>query len=153
MFNKVIVMGNLTRDPELRYTPSGVPVSNFGLALNRRYQNGQGSDVEEVSFVEITAWGKQAEVCAEYLAKGSPVLLEGRLRQDRWETADGDRRSQLKVVAESVKFLPRNGRPEREPGEDDLTFPPPGAEQERPVEEPKTEEPPKPKRARKAKAG
>ena len=160
-FNKVIVMGNLTRDPELRYTPNGSPVCGFGLALNRRYQNGQGSDVEEVTFVEITVWGKQAEVCAEYLAKGSPVLLEGRLRQDRWETADGDRRSQLKVVAESVKFLPRNERTEtvREPGEDDLTFPSPETEQEPPVlagnpavEEPKTEETPKQRRTRKAKA-
>lgn len=154
MFNKVILAGNLTRDPELRYTPNGSPVCGFGLALNRRYQNGQGSDVEEVTFVEITVWGKQAEACTEYLSKGRTVLLEGHLRQDRWETTEGEKRSQLKVVAESVKFLPRNGRAEtvREPGEEDLTFPSPEPEQERPVEEPKAEEPPKRKRARKAKA-
>jgi len=124
-------------------------VCGFGLALNRRYQNGQGSEVEEVTFVEITVWGKQAEACAEYLTKGRLVLLEGHLRQDRWETAEGEKRSQVKVVAESVKFLPRNERTEtvREPGDEDLTFPPREVEQERSVEEP-----PKPKRARKAKA-
>ena len=161
-YNKVILLGNLTRDPELRYTPSGAPVCGFGLALNRRYQNARGSDVEEVTFVEITVWGKQAEACAEYLTKGRTVLLEGHLRQDRWETAEGEKRSQVKVVAESVKFLPRNGRTEAggdakdsdaEHQHDDLTFPPPEAlTEEQPVEAPKAEEPPKGKRARKAKA-
>lgn len=154
-FNKVIVMGNLTRDPELRYTPSGAPVCGFGLALNRRYQNGRGSDVEEVTFVEITVWGKQAEACAEYLTKGRTVLVEGHLRQERWETTEGEKRSQLKVVAEAVTFLPRNGRPESggEVKDEDLTFPPPEAlAEEQPVEVPKAEAPPKRKRGRKAKA-
>ncbi len=112
-FNKVIVMGNLTRDPELRYTPSGVPACGFGLALNRRSQNGRGSEVEEVTFVEITVWGKQAEACAEYRRKGRTVLIDGHLRQDRWETAEGERRSQVKVVSESVKFLCRLEAEER----------------------------------------
>jgi len=122
-FNKVIVMGYLTRDPELRFVPSGIPVANFGLAVNRRYQDAQGDTHEEVTFFEVTAWGKTAEVSAEYLIKGSPVLIEGRLRQERWETEDGEKRSLLKVVAERVRFLPRSERPEGAPGEDEGEVP------------------------------
>jgi single-strand DNA-binding protein len=107
-FNKVILMGNLTRDPELRYTPGGSPVCSFGLAVNRRYrQNDEMKD--EVCFVDITVWGKQAENCNEYLSKGSGIMLDGRLQQRSWETEDGQRRSKLEVVANSVQFLPRAG--------------------------------------------
>jgi single-strand DNA-binding protein len=107
-FNKVILMGNLTRDPELRYTPGGSPVCSFGLAVNRRYrQNEEWKD--EVCFVDITVWGRQAENCNEYLSKGRGVILEGRLQQRSWETEDGQRRSKLGVVANNVQFLPQAG--------------------------------------------
>ncbi len=109
--NRVIVMGNLTRDPELRYTPSGAAVTSFGLGINRRFRDGSGAPKDEATFVEIVAWGKQAEVCGEYLAKGRLVLIEGRLRQERWETREGEGRSVLKVVADRIQFL-GNGRPQ-----------------------------------------
>src|SRR5574341_2033031 len=109
--NRVIVMGNLTRDPELRYTPGGAAVTSFGLGINRRFRDNAGAQKDEVTFVEIVTWGKQAEVCSEYLAKGRLVLIEGRLRQERWESREGEARSALKVVADRVQFLP-NGRPQ-----------------------------------------
>jgi single-strand DNA-binding protein len=109
--NRVIVMGNLTRDPELRFAPSGAAVASFGLGINRRFRDSAGTQKEEATFVEIVAWGRQAELCGEYLGKGRLVLIEGRLRQERWETKEGDSRSALKVVAERVQFLP-NGRPQ-----------------------------------------
>ena len=107
--NRVIVMGNLTRDPELRYTPSGAAVTSFGLGVNRRFRDRDGLPNDEVTFLEIVAWGKQAETCGEYLAKGRLVLIEGRLRQERWKTAEGESRSALKVVAERVQFLSTGG--------------------------------------------
>ena len=110
-FNRVIVMGNLTRDPELRYTPSGAAVTGFGLGINRRFRDSAGAQKDEVTFVEIVAWGKQAEVCSEYLGKGRLVLIEGRLRQERWESREGESRSALKVVADRIQFL-GNGRPQ-----------------------------------------
>ncbi len=102
--NYVIVMGNLTRDPELRYTPSGAAVTSFGVAVNRRSRNGGGGK-EEPTFLEVVAWGKQAEVCGQFLRKGRLVLIEGSLRQERWEGRQGEARSALKVVAERVQFL------------------------------------------------
>jgi single-strand DNA-binding protein len=114
-FNKVILMGNLTRDPELRYTPGGNPVCSFGLAVNRRYrQNNEWKD--EVCFVDITVWGRQAENCNEYLNKGRGVMLEGRLQQRSWETEDGQRRSKIEVVANNVQFLPQAGQRAQEIG-------------------------------------
>jgi single-strand DNA-binding protein len=108
-FNKVILLGNLTRNPELRYTPSGTPVASFGLAVSRRYK--QGDDLkEEVCFVDIVVFGKQAEHCGQYLGKGNGVIVEGRLQQRRWETEDGQKRSKHEVVAQSVTFMPK--RPE-----------------------------------------
>jgi len=108
--NRVIVMGHLTRDPELCYAPGGSAVAGFGLGINRRFRDRDGLPNEEVTFVEIVTWGKQAETCGEYLAKGRLVLIEGRLRQERWKTAEGEARSALTVVAERVQFL-SNGRP------------------------------------------
>ncbi len=102
--NRVMLAGNLTRDPEVRYTPSGRAVSALGLAVNRRYRTSEGEDKEEVCFVDIDVWGRQAETCGEYLGKGSPVLVEGRLRLDQWEK-DGQKNSKLKVVADRVQFL------------------------------------------------
>ena len=105
-FNKVILMGNLTRNPELRYTPSGTPVASFGLAVSRRFK--QGDDLkEEVCFVDIVVFGKQAEHCGQYLSKGNGVIVEGRLQQRRWETEDGQKRSKHEVVAQTVTFMPK----------------------------------------------
>jgi single-strand DNA-binding protein len=106
MFNKVILMGNLTRDPEMRYTPQGTSVCSFGLAVNRRYKQGEETK-EEVTFINIVVFGKQAETCGQYLNKGSAVLIEGRLRENRWETEDGQKRSRHEVIAENFRFLPR----------------------------------------------
>ena len=105
-FNKVILLGNLTRDPEMRYTSNGTPVASFGLAVNRRY--GQGDErKEEVCFVDISTFGRQAELASEYLKKGRMVLIEGRLQFRNWEDQNGQRRSKLDVVAERVNFMPR----------------------------------------------
>ena len=105
-YNKVILMGNLTRDPELQYLPSGTAVAKFGIAVNRVYNDRQsGERKEDVCFVDITAWARQAEVCNEYLRKGNPVFLEGRLNFNSWETDDGQRRSKLDVVAERVQLV------------------------------------------------
>jgi single-strand DNA-binding protein len=109
--NRVIVMGNLTRNPELRYTPGGAAVTSFGLAINRRAGNGARAGKEEATFIDVVTWGKQAETCSEYLAKGRLVLIEGRLRQERWKTTEGEARSALKVVAERVQFLSSGGPP------------------------------------------
>ena len=103
--NKVFLMGNLTRDPELRYVPSGTAVANFTLAVNRPYKDAAGEKKEEVSFIRVVVWGKMAEVCGEYLAKGRPVLVEGRLKSRTWEAQDGQKRSALDVVAMNVQFL------------------------------------------------
>ena len=104
--NKVLLLGNLTRDPELRYTPSGTAVSTFGLAVNRRYkQNDEWKD--DVCFVDIVCFGKQAENCTEYLNKGSLAFIEGRLQWRSWEGEDGQKRSKHEVVASNVQFLPK----------------------------------------------
>lgn len=100
-YNKVTLMGNLTRDPELRYTPQGTPVGQFGVAINRKR-----GETEETTFVEIVVWSKQAETCHQFLKKGRLVLVEGRLQQDRWQAEDGKNRSRLVVVGERVQFLP-----------------------------------------------
>jgi single-strand DNA-binding protein len=107
-FNKVILVGNLTRNPELRYTPSGTPVASFGLATSRRFK--QGDELkEEVCFIDIVVFGKQAEHCGQYLSKGNGVIIDGRLQQRRWETEDGQKRSKHEVVAQGVTFLPKRG--------------------------------------------
>src|SRR4030042_7001777 len=106
-FNKVILMGNLTRDPETKYTQGGSAVANFGLAVNRRSTSKDGEKKEEVDFFDIEAWDKQAENCQEYLNKGQGVLVEGRLKQDRWEDENGNKKSKIKIVASAVQFLPK----------------------------------------------
>ena len=100
-------MGNLTRDPELRYTASGAAVASFGLAVNRKFKQGEEWK-DEVCFVDITVWAKQGENCSQYLNKGSLVFIEGRLNYQTWET-DGQKRSKLEVVANNVQFLTRQG--------------------------------------------
>lgn len=107
-FNKVLLMGNLTRDPELRYLPSGQPVTTFTVAVNRNYVAQSGEKKEEVSFIRVVVWARRAEVCNEYLRKGSPVFVEGRLQSRSWEAQDGSKRSTLEVVAQNVQFLSRS---------------------------------------------
>ena len=105
-FNKVVLMGNLTRDPELRYTPQGSAVCEFALALNSVYTNKQtGQKVEEVSYIDLVAWGKTGETIAEYMKKGRQILVEGRLKQDRWESQDGKKMSKVRVTVDSFTFV------------------------------------------------
>lgn len=103
--NYVLVAGNLTRDPELRYTPNGSAVAKFGIAINRVYTTPDGQRKEEVDFIPIVVWGKQAESCSQYLSKGRPVLVDGRLQFSSWEGQDGQKRSRIEVVANRVQFL------------------------------------------------
>ena len=113
-FNKVILIGNLTHDPELRYIPSGKAVTNFNIAVNRTYTLQDGTRKDDVCFVRIVTWGKQAETCSEYLNKGKPVLVEGRLQSRSWEAQDGTKRNTIEVVAQRVQFL--GTRPQTEEG-------------------------------------
>jgi len=142
--NRVIIAGNLTRDPERRYLPSGTAVTEFGLAIDDSYRNREGQLVERTCFVDVVVWGRQAETTHEYLSKGAPALVDGRLQLDQWENQQGERRSKLRVRADRVQFLgaPRRGgeaadtaterdaapkpastsSPEREEDDDDLPF-------------------------------
>ncbi len=139
--NKVLLMGNLTRDPEVRYTPKGTAVAELGIAVNRVYSGENGEKREEVTFVDVTVWGRTAENVGEYLKKGRPVFVEGRLQLDSWEDkTSGQKRNKLKVVADNVQFLgsPRGaggGGPEE--GEE--------APRSRPSDGGRTSAPPKPK--------
>ena len=107
-FNRVILVGNITRDIELRYTQSNLAVTEIGLAVNDRRKNASGDWVDETTFVDVTLWGRTAEVASEYLSKGSPILIEGRLKLDQWET-DGQKRSKLRVVGERMQMLGSKG--------------------------------------------
>ncbi len=104
-YNRVILLGNLTRDPELRYLPSGTAVSEIGLAVNDRRKNANGEWIEETTFVDVTLWGRTAEIASEYLSKGSPTFIEGRLKLDTWETNDGQKRSKLKVICDRMQLI------------------------------------------------
>jgi len=112
--NKCFLIGNLTRDPEMRVTPKGTAIAAFGVAINRQTKDDAGNTRDEVTFVDVEAWGKQAELVAKYLAKGAPAMIEGRLRLDEWtDKTSGQKRSKLKVVLENVQFLgsKRDGTP------------------------------------------
>ena len=115
--NTVLLLGHMTRNPRLTHTSSGRVVCDFGLALNRRWLDVTGDSHQETTFVDVTAWNQEAEVITEYCQKGRPIVVEGRLEQERWETPTGEKRSRLKVVAQRVTFLPGNGgtAPEAEP--------------------------------------
>lgn len=105
-YNKVILMGNLTRDPEVKYLPSGTAVANFGIAINERYTDrDSGEQRENVCFVDVEAWNRQAEIASEYLSKGSPIFIEGSLRFDSWETPEGEKRSKLKVRVFNIRLI------------------------------------------------
>src|SRR5215510_14750381 len=120
-FNKVILAGNLTRDPELRYTPKGMAIAKLGLAINRTWKNEAGESKEEVTFVDVDSFGRQAEVIAQYVKKGRPLLVEGRLKLDQWEDKNThQKQSKLKVVLEGFSFLDSSrgdsgGEPVRRP--------------------------------------
>ncbi|MDD3374575.1 MAG: single-stranded DNA-binding protein [Candidatus Omnitrophica bacterium] len=104
--NKIFLIGNLTKDPELRYTPNGVGVVNLRVAVNRKYRDRASGELkEETCFITVTAWDKQAEACNQYLAKGSPIFVEGTLQSRSWETNDGQKRNTIEVRAERVQFL------------------------------------------------
>lgn len=103
--NKVFLIGNLTRAPELRYTPGSVAVANLGLAVNRRFRDKNGEFKEDVCFLTVTVWDKQAQACCEFLQKGSPIFVEGVLQSRSWETPDGQKRSTIDVRAERIQFL------------------------------------------------
>ncbi len=121
MYNKVILIGNLTKDPELRYTPQGTPVASFRLAVNRRYK--QADEVkQETTFIDNVVFGKQAESCSKYLNKGSSVLVEGRLQERRWES-NGQQRSKFEVIAQSVRFLSKRGGSQEQVVEGDIIPP------------------------------
>ena len=108
-YNKVLLMGNLTRAPELKRTSSDMAVAQIGMAVNRRYKDKTGEQREETTFVDCEAWGKTAETMAKYLSKGKPVFLEGRLKLDQWQDKDGSNRSKLRVVIESFQFIDSRG--------------------------------------------
>jgi single-strand DNA-binding protein len=108
-FNRVILMGNITRDIELKYTPSGLAVTDIGLAVNDKRKNQAGEWIEETTFVDVTLWGRTAEVAGEFLSKGSPIFIEGRLKLDTWET-DGQKRSKLRVVGERMQMVGGRGQ-------------------------------------------
>lgn len=103
--NKVFLLGNLTRDPELRYAPNGTAIVSFGLATNRRFKSAEGEQKKEVCFVDISMFGRRAEVISEYFSKGSSIYVEGRLKYEQWESQDGQKRNKLAVIAENFEFV------------------------------------------------
>jgi single-strand DNA-binding protein len=146
-FNRVILMGNLTRDPQLRYTPNQTAVCDFGVATNRKYRTASGEEREDVCFIDCSAWGKQAEVINQYLTKGRGILVEGRLKLDTWEDKQGGgKRSKLSVVVENFQFV--GGRGEGAPGGggDDYgqSSPPPQRGPSRPAGRPQQQPQPEP---------
>jgi single-strand DNA-binding protein len=114
--NKVFLIGNLTRDPEVRYTPAGKAVADLRLAVNRRFKTNDGEDRDETCFITVVVWGRQAETCGEYLSKGSPLLVDGRLQYDEWEK-EGQKFNRIRVVASRVQFLgsPKSGGVQAQP--------------------------------------
>ena len=130
-FNKVILLGNLTRDPEVRYTPKGTAVTELGMAVNRVYTAESGEKREETTFVDVTLWGRTAEIAGEYLRKGRPVFIEGRLQLDTWDDKQsGQKRSKLKVVGEGLQLIgsrPAGGGDEEGGMRSNKAVPPPKA--------------------------
>jgi single-strand DNA-binding protein len=135
-YNRVILVGNLTRDPEIRYTPSGTAVTQFGLAVNRTWRSQEGDNREEVCYIDITAWGRVGEIISEYKSKGDPILIEGRLQMESWQAQDGQKRTKHVVVVENFQFLDRGGRREGPPLEQ--------PRQARPAPAPAPQQQPKP---------
>lgn len=125
-YNKVLLMGNLTRDPELKRTSSDMAVAQVSIAVNRQYKDRNGEQVKETTFVDCEAWGRTAEVIAQYLSKGKPVFVEGRLKLDQWQDKDGNNRSKLKVVIEKFEFIDSKGnQSSTPPAQQQVTTAPP----------------------------
>ncbi len=124
MFNKVIMVGNLTADPELRYTAQGTAVATVRIAVNSKYRSGEEMK-EEALFIDVVVWGKQGESCSQYLSKGRQVLVEGRLQERSWESSDGQKRSKMEIVANNVKFLGKRSDGGGGGGGDSYSGPPP----------------------------
>jgi single-strand DNA-binding protein len=142
-FNKVILAGNLTRDPELRYTAKGTAIAKIGLAINRTWRNEAGETKEEVTFVDVDAFGRQAENIGQYFKKGRPILVEGRLKLDQWDDKQtGQKRSRLGVVMENFQFMDSNRGGEGGGGEAPRSRPAPAAKTETPA--PDADAPPPP---------
>ena len=118
--NRVFLMGNLTRKPELRHTPAGLAVADLGVAVSDSYKNKAGELVESTCFADVVVWGRQAETCEQFLSKGAPVVVEGRLQFDQWQTDSGEKRSRLRVRADRVQFVSR-GRGGTESGSKDAS--------------------------------
>ncbi|MCK4666455.1 single-stranded DNA-binding protein [Candidatus Dependentiae bacterium] len=118
--NRIFMIGNLTRDPELKFTQAGTAVTNFSIAVNRSWKKQNGERQEETTFVRIITWRKLAEICNEYLKKGSTILVEGRLSNRSWTTQDGQKRSTIEVIANNIQFIniPRRNKEEEPPAED-----------------------------------
>jgi len=136
-------MGNLTRDPEVRYTPKGTPVCDVGMAINTTYKTQDGHDREEVTYVTVETWGRQAETCGQYLSKGTPIFVEGRLQLDQWDDKDGKKVSRLKVRADRVQFLGRPKNAEfKDGGERSPERSQSGERPQRPPQKPQRSEPP-----------
>jgi len=157
--NKVFLLGNLTRDPDLRALPSGSAVCEFGIAVNRRYTSANGQEVEEPCFVDIVVWGRSAESCKQYLEKGSQVMIEGRLQLDQWEDRNGGgKRSRLRVIAEQVQFLSRRAGGEGQGYGDNQgyggghpqggSYSQPGGYNQPPPQSPPPQQPPQPQQPR-----
>lgn len=125
--NKVMISGRLTRDPELRYTPSGIAVTTLRMAVNSSFFSKEKEKREEVCYIDVVAWRRQAETCVEYLRKGSPAFIEGRLQSRSWETQDGQKRSTIEVQADRVQFLEWGGDREKAPASESESAPPPTA--------------------------
>jgi len=142
-FNKVILAGNLTRDPELRYTPKGVAIAKFGLAINRTWKNEAGETREEVCFVDVDAFSRQAEVIAQYMRKGKPILVEGRLKLDTWEDKNThQKQSKLKVHLETFSFIDSKGPDTGAPPSPDAPSRPAAPPAAKPSEGPNGDAPP-----------
>lgn len=125
-FNKVMLMGNLTRDPEVRVTPSGLSICKLSIAVNRVFNSKDGERKEEVTYIDVDAFGNQADVIGKYLTKGRPIFVEGRLKLDQWET-NGEKRSKLSVVLESFQFIDSGNRGGSDSGDYEKSSPPPRA--------------------------
>jgi single-strand DNA-binding protein len=138
-FNKVILMGNLTRDPQLRYLPSNMAVCEFGLATNRKWKDRDGNQKEDVCFVDIAAFGRQAETINQYMTKGRSILIEGHLRLESWTGQDGQKRSKLRVVVDNFQFVGARGD---QPGPGGAPYERAAAPDERPRPGPAAEPPP-----------
>ncbi len=122
ILNRIFIAGNLTKDPELRHSNSGIPVVNFRIASSRRFKDNAGNRKEEVCYVGVVAWQRLAETCGEYLHKGSAVLVEGELQSRSWETEDGNKRSMIEIHAHKVQFLDKRPDDSREDGYDEDAF-------------------------------